>query len=159
MAFLQSRDRLARGELGVGMNHRSAAFGLGQQDGVWRGRHDGVEIGVGEAGRNRIDAHQQARAPLASDCRLEEIRRARARLRLAIGRDRVLKIDDHHVGAAHERLVELGAAVGGNEQERAHQTSMVPSVTTMAGPPTVASLSVPLRNVSVSSTRLGRPIS
>ena len=53
--------RLARRELGVGVDHGRAAFRLRQQDRVRSRRHDGVEVGVGEAGRERVDAHEQAR--------------------------------------------------------------------------------------------------
>ncbi len=46
-----------------------------------------------------------------------------ARLRacgFALRRDRILEIDDHRVGAARHRLVELPAAIGGDEQQGAH---------------------------------------
>ena len=99
--------RFARGELGVGMDDRRAAFRLRQQDRIRLRRHDGVEVGVGQAGRDAVDAHQQARALRLRHRRLEKRRRARARGVLAVGRDRILEVDDHGVGAARERLVEL----------------------------------------------------
>ena len=70
-------------------------------------RHDGVEVGVGEAGGDAVDAHQQARALRLRHRVLDERRGARARGILAVDRDRILEVDDHGVGAARERLVEL----------------------------------------------------
>ena len=100
-------DGFARRELGVGMDDRRAAFRLRQQDGVRARRHDGVEVGVGQAGRDAVDAHQQARALRLRHRALEKCGRAGARRVLAVVRDRILEVDDHRVGAARERLVEL----------------------------------------------------
>ncbi len=121
MAVGQAVDRLAHRELGVGMNDGGAAFGLRQHDGVGLCRRDRVEIGVGQAGLQAVDAHHHDTA--APRCRhrvLEKGGRAAARARLAVGRDRILEVDDQRVGAARHRLVELLGAVGGDEQERAH---------------------------------------
>ena len=74
-------------------------------------------------GVEAVDAHQKARALLLALRALEEIQRRLARDVLALGRDRILEIDDHGVGAARQRLVELGPAVGGNEEQRAHHCS------------------------------------
>ena len=62
MAVGQAVDGFARGELGVGVDHGRAAFRLRQHDGVRLRRHDGVEVGVDQAGRDTVDAHQEARA-------------------------------------------------------------------------------------------------
>ncbi len=63
---------------------------------------------------------KQARALFLRLRGLEEFQRGGARVRFALGRDRILEVEDHGVGAARHRLVELGAAVGGDEQKRAH---------------------------------------
>ena len=84
---------------------------------------------------------------------VEEGRRALPRPRLAVERDRVLEIDDQGVGAARHRLVEHFRAVGGDEEEGAHHASIVPSVTMIAGPPTLADESAPSRMVTQSSTQ------
>ena len=52
-------DRLAHGELGVGVNDGGAAFGLRQHDGVRLRRRDGIEVGVGEAGCEPVDPHEE----------------------------------------------------------------------------------------------------
>ena len=52
--------------------------------------------------------------------RFEEGEGGGARLLLALGRNRILEVEDHGVGAARHRLVELGAAVGGDEEKGAH---------------------------------------
>ena len=97
------------------MGDAGAAFGLGKQNGVGLSRHNGVEIGVGHAGVEAVDAHQQARALRLRLRGLEEFQRGGARLRLALGHDRILEIEDHGVGAARHRLVELGPAIGRDE--------------------------------------------
>ena len=86
-AFRQAGDGLARGQLGVEMDDRLAAFGLGKQHRVRPACHDGVEIGVGHAGVEAVDAHQQARALLCWPVGFEKLQCGGARLRLALGRD------------------------------------------------------------------------
>ena len=58
----QAVDRLARGDLGVAMDHRRAAFGLREHDAVGTAGHHGVEVVVGQAGGEPVDAHVDARA-------------------------------------------------------------------------------------------------
>ncbi len=118
--FGQSGDGFARGQLGVEMRHARAAFRLRKQNRVRRAGNDGVEIGVGHAGVEAVDAHQQARALFLRLRGLEVFKRGGARVSLALGRDRILEIEDDGVGAARHRLVELGPAVGGNEEQRPH---------------------------------------
>jgi len=61
------------------MNHGSAAFRLGQHDGVRACRHHGVEVGVDQPGGEAVDAHDQAR-PVGPGQRLrEKVRRPGAR--------------------------------------------------------------------------------
>ena len=67
----------------------------------------------------RTNRRGRLRALTAS---LEEVRGALARGGLAVGGDRIFEIDDHRVGAARHRLVELAAAVGRDEEQRAHAT-------------------------------------
>ena len=68
---------------------------------------------------------KQARAVFFRLRAFEEIQRRLARHVLALGRNRILEIEDDGVGAARHRLVELGAAVGGHEQERAHRPTQI----------------------------------
>ena len=52
---------LAHRELGVGMDDGRAAFRFRQHDGVGPARRDRVEIGVGQAGMQAVDAHDEIR--------------------------------------------------------------------------------------------------
>ncbi len=121
MARGQAGLGFARGQLGVDFGDGGRALGFRKQYGIRLARHDGVEIGVGHAGVEPVDAHQQARALLGGDDFVEEFERGGARHVLALGRDRILEIEDDAVGAAGESLVELGPAVGGNEEQGTHQ--------------------------------------
>ena len=107
------------------MKECRSALGLRQHDGVGSRLHNGIEIGIDEAGREPVDAHAEERAFGFARGRLEESRRACARLPLAVRRNRVLEVDDDGVGAAGERLVELLATVGRREQKRAHQRGRI----------------------------------
>ena len=64
---------------------------------------------------------KQARALFLALVGFEKFQRRGARLDLALGRDRIFQVDDDAVGAARHRLTELGPAVGGDEQKRAHR--------------------------------------
>jgi len=64
-----------------------------------------------------IDAHNQIRPRRGSAYVLEERRRAVPRARLAVGCDRILKIDNQRIGAARHPLVELFRAVGGDKEQ------------------------------------------
>ena len=120
-AFGDAGDGLARGELGVEMGDGRAAFGFRKQNGVGLARHHGVEIGVGHAGLEAVDAHQRRGRSFLPLALLRNRQRRLPRHVLALGRNRILEIEDHRIGATAERLVELGPAVGGNEQERTHR--------------------------------------
>jgi hypothetical protein len=111
----------ADGELGVDMHDGRAAVCLRQQDAVGTAGDDGVEVGIGQPGRQPIDPHVKF-WPARYALRLaQEGQRTRPCLGLAFGRDRILEIDDQGIGARAERLVELLRAVGRNEQQRAHR--------------------------------------
>jgi hypothetical protein len=101
------------------MDHRGAALGLWQHDPIRTARHH-REIVVGEPGRQSIDAHVETRPTVVARRSLEERERAFARGRLALGRDRILQVEDQRIGAAREPLLELALAVGGDEQEGTH---------------------------------------
>src|SRR5215472_3558918 len=103
----QTRDRLTRQKLRIGTNDIGAAFCLRQHDGVGTRGHDGVEIGVGKTGRKSVDANEEARAVRSFGGTRDESRRPYARIGLALRRNRIFEIDDHRVGAARHRLVEL----------------------------------------------------
>ena len=75
---------------------------------------NGVEVGVGQSGVERIHPHDETVA--ASMCFQERERRL-ACSRLAPGRDRVLEVEDQRVGAALETFCQLALAVGRNEEE------------------------------------------
>ncbi len=107
------------------MDDACAAFRLGKHDGVGLAGDDRIEIGIGHAGVEPVDAHQQARALFGRAGTFQKIQRRGARLFLALGRDRILKIDDHGIGAAGHRLVELGPAVGGDEEKRPHHLGRI----------------------------------
>ena len=125
VAAIDAGRRLARREFCVDLHDSWAALRLRQHDGIGTRRHHGVEIGIGEAGRERVDAHQETRSRRSRQRCLQKRRCARPRRVLAVGRDRVFEIDDHRIGAARKRLVELVAAVGGDEEEGAHDWSLV----------------------------------
>ena len=102
-----------------GEPHDVAAAGrLGQHDSVRPRRDDRVEIGVGEAGVEGIDA-DIGRHPLAPF--REKGSGLDARRRLCRLGDAVFQIEDHDVGAGARGARELPFAIGGNEEERAHQ--------------------------------------
>ncbi len=108
------------GEFGAELLHAGAAEALGQYDRVRRLGHDGLEIGVGEAAGERIDAHDQARAGRAPARLAQESGGGRASGGLGGRRDRILEIDDQRVGLARQRLGELLFVVAGDEQQRTH---------------------------------------
>ncbi len=90
------------------MHHRSPALRFRQHDGVRRCRHHGIEIGVGKPGGKRIDAHDQPwPAGLRQRLRQERHRAVPRRL-LALGGDGIFQVEDEGVGAAVQRLAELG---------------------------------------------------
>jgi len=116
----QARDRLTRRELRVGTNDIGAALSLRQHDGVGTRGHHGVEIGVGETGRKSVDANQEARAVGGFDGILDESRCPHSRVGLALRRNGIFEIDDHRVGAARHRLVELFPIIGRDKEQRTH---------------------------------------
>src|SRR5262249_14946058 len=82
--------------------------------------HHGVEIGVGETGRKSVDANQKARALRGFDGILDESRCPHSRVGLALCRNGIFEIDDHRVGAARHRLVELSPVIGRDTEQRTH---------------------------------------
>ena len=120
MAIRQIALRLAHRKLGVGVNDRGAAFSLREHNGVRFCRYDRIEIGVGQAGLQAVDAHDQIRPRGSRGGLLEKRRRALPRARLAVESNRIFEVNDQSVGTARHALVELLGTVGGNEKERAH---------------------------------------
>jgi len=116
----QACDRLARQKLRIGTNDIGAAFCLRQHDGVGTRGHDRVEIGVGKTGRKSVDANQEARAARSFDRALDEGRCPHACIGLALRGNRIFEIDDHRVGAARHRLVELFCVIGRDKKQRTH---------------------------------------
>ena len=110
-------NRLAHGELGVRMHDRSAAFRLRQHDGVRIAANHHIEIIVGQAGRKAVDANEQARAHARRHRFPQEGEGGLARFRLAVGRNRVLEVDDQRIGAARHALGELLGAVARYKQK------------------------------------------
>ncbi len=120
----QSAARFTDGELGVGVDDGSAAFRLGQHDGVRFCRRHGVEIGVGETGLQTVDAHHEIGPVCAGGRFLQKRRRTVAGTRLAIERNRIFQVDDQRIGAARHRTIEFLGAVGRHEKQRAHHESI-----------------------------------
>jgi hypothetical protein len=97
--------------------HVLAAARLGLHEAVRARGHDRLEVGLDEARAERVDAHDQHRPTPARSRALGGQPAGRG----LVGRgDRVLQIEDHHVGARGEPAGDLALRVGGNEQERAH---------------------------------------
>ena len=109
-------QRLARGELGIEMRDRRAAFGLGQQDRIGAAGNHGIEVGIGQAGVERIHAHDELRPVRRAGVLLEIGERGLPRAGLAVRRNRVLEVEDQRIGAGLGPLRELALAVGGNEE-------------------------------------------
>ncbi len=99
------------------MRDRRAAFRLRQQDHVRAPGHHAVEIGVGQAGVERVDPHDEARTLRLGGVLLQVGERGFARAGLAVGRDRILQIEDDRVGAGLGPLGEFAFAVGRDEEE------------------------------------------
>src|ERR1700733_1569552 len=87
---------------------------------------DYVEIGIDQAGRQAVDAHDQIWPLGGGESLVEKSRRAFPCLRLSVKRNRVLEVDDQRVGAARHRLVELLRTISGDEQKRAHGLAHTP---------------------------------
>jgi hypothetical protein len=116
----QSRDRFARGELGIEQRRVRARAAFRQHDAVGRAFEHGVEIAVEQAGVERVHAHIELRACGGFARLLEKPNDRGPRRDLRIGGDGVFEIEHERVGARAERLLELFRAVAGNEEEGAH---------------------------------------
>ena len=98
--------------------HVIAMAGLGQHDAVRPVRHHGGQIVDGQAGVQRIDAHEQ-RLPAVrggqhggGDC---------PGFHLAGRRHRVFQVEDQRIGRAFARLLELAGAIARHEEHGAHR--------------------------------------
>ena len=99
--------------------HRRERFGrrhLGHEDRIRRGGDGGRKIGLAPGRLERVDADHHF--PLAVAARLHGRADLLARLRLRIGRDRVLEVEDQRVGGKRLGLLE-GAGVGAGHVEHA----------------------------------------
>ena len=105
------------------MGYGHAAFSLRQHDGVRPAGHDDVEIRVGEASLQSVDAHHQQWTFCDRLNLLQVCERDVARLALALGRNRVLEIDDDRIGAAGDAFVEFLRTVAWDEEKRAHHSA------------------------------------
>jgi hypothetical protein len=106
------------------MDHRRAAFRLGEHNAVGTAGHHGIEIVVGQAGGEPVDADVEARALRCGARLLEKRRGDRAGLSLARRRNRVLEIEQQRIGAAAHALGEFLRAVAGDEEEGTHASSV-----------------------------------
>ena len=107
-------------KLGGKMLDIAARDGLGQHDAVGRCPHHRIEIGVRLAGVERVDADIETGASIEPAVRRKKGGGRLACLRLGLERDGILQVDQEHIGAARQRLLQLALAVAGNEEERAH---------------------------------------
>ena len=83
--------------------------------------NDGVEVGVDQAGVEPVDAHEQARARSRfAGVAFEKCPAPLARRRLAVRRDRILEVEDDARRRRSPSPCRASAAVGGNEEKRAH---------------------------------------
>ena len=106
------------------MDDGRAAFSLRQHDGVGPRRHDGVEIGVGEAGIQAVDAHEKIRPGAVAAVSLRNaaaLCRARALPSSAIESSRSTISASAPLVIA---FVELLRTVGGDEEQRAHDVDV-----------------------------------
>jgi hypothetical protein len=117
VAVGQVVQRFPHGNAGIEQVHVRAGLRLGQDDAVRPGGHDVVQIAVGKAAVERIDAHIERRAAVQRDGRLQEIKAGPSGFRLVVGGNGILQIENQGIGAAIQRLGELAAVVTGNEQE------------------------------------------
>src|SRR5262245_6364373 len=107
------------------MDDAWSSLGLGKDDGIRSTGHDCIEVGVGHARVQAVDAYEQAGALFGGACPLEKFNRGSSGRRFALRDDRILQIHNYRVGLARQRLVELGAAIRWDEQERAHVPVLV----------------------------------
>lgn len=105
------------------MLHVGAALRLWQHDGCWREGDDCVEIGVGEPGIERIDAHDQFGRG-GTTMGSEKSRGPLAPLLFGACGDGILQIEDQCVGAARQGSFELARTVGRDEEEGAHAQAL-----------------------------------
>ena len=91
------------------------AFDLGQQHGVGAGGGEGARVVQSPRRVQRVDARHAFASAVAAG--LQGGRHLRARLWLGVGRDRVLQVQDQHVGIQASGLVER-AGVGAGHVER-----------------------------------------
>ena len=91
------------------------AFDLGQQHGVGAGGGEGARVVQSPRRVQRVDARHAFAPAVAAG--LQGGGHLRARLWLGVGRDRVLQVQDQHVGIQASGLVER-AGVGAGHVER-----------------------------------------
>src|SRR5262249_28220831 len=90
-------------------------------------RHAGVE---------RVDANiELVRAGSA----LQHVERQSARLRLLVGDDGILEVDDQRVGLAFAGLLEFARGIARHEQHRTHQTGLLCIIAIRRHLPTISS--------------------
>ena len=87
MTIRQIALRLAHGQFSVGVSNRGAAFGLRQHDGVRLCRNNGVEVGIGQASLQAVDAYDQIRPRRSRTGFLQKRRRALPGAGFAVERD------------------------------------------------------------------------
>jgi hypothetical protein len=101
-----------------------AADRLRQDDAVRRRRHDAVEVGVGQARHEPVDAHEQARPFRPAPRRPQEVRGDLTGRLLPGRRHRILEVGDDGVGARLHGFLELAGAVAGHEQVGAQHQAL-----------------------------------
>ena len=75
LPFGHAGDGFTGGELCVEMNNARSSFGFGKDNGIRPAGDDGIEVGIGHACVEAIDAHEQARALFGGAGLLEKLER------------------------------------------------------------------------------------
>ena len=114
--------RLAHRELGVGMSDGRAAFSLREHDGIRICRYHRVEVGVGQAGLQAVDTHEQTRPRAAATASLRNAAALCRACALLSWRDQIFKVDDQSVGTARHGLFEFLGTVGWNKRQRPYSS-------------------------------------
>jgi hypothetical protein len=106
-------------EFGCKLADGFGTFRLGKQDAVGRGGNDRHEILAPHRGGHRIDPHPAAHEPVFEDILAmsrEPFRCIASRQTLELDRNRILEIDNDHVGAAPDAIAEALLAVARDDQ-------------------------------------------
>src|SRR5206468_1609196 len=114
-AWLDTVARLERREIMIERPHVVAATRLRQHDPVRLRADDRGKVIEDHPGSERVDANEE---PRPAGRGADEIAGDAPRLRLALGDDGILEVEDQHVGFRAEALGEFLLAVAGDKKQR-----------------------------------------